>query len=630
MGVTGVNGSNQLGQWEAPQAVDNPTEKNNPVKTDGQPAPTVKPADTVAGKQLIDRAGVTQANLNARVDEAAAPFDYNQIQGVRGNPNVTPDFIKGVEGMAGRLGTKPEYLMSVMSFESGGTFSPKIRNSIGATGLIQFLPGTAKGLGTTTDKLAQMSSTEQLKFVEKYFNSPNLKGKIGTLEGTYTAVLAGNAKTDPNSVLFKQGTAAYRANAPLDFNRDGNITAGEAVNPVAARMYGGVRAVQQKLVDGGFVPEAQKKGFADNVWGGNTSAALERFQKANGLPATGLMDDVTGRRLFNQAATPGPTNPPPVEGPLGLGSKGPQVDALQDKLIKLGYLTQEQKATGPGIFGPKTEAGVKAFQSDVKLPVNGKLDAATDRAMNDVISGLGRDGQVKNEQVTKAIQDRLVELNYMTRERVNTGYGTFGPQTEAAVKELQNDNGIAMSGKVGAQTFQAMFDKAAKPNAGNGGNNNGGVTTATGGRYYTVNPGILISNDLKPKLEDFARRYFEATGDKLHVTSGFRPPARQADAMYNLIANRGQAHVQGLYSNQTAVSQILAAYRANSGSRAAAVNAMTRVIERQVANGTYISNHLRSNAIDVSAASNRTVLGNVAAQVGGRVLNEGDHFHVDL
>ena len=44
----------------------------------------------------------------------------------------------------------------------------------GATGLIQFLPSTARGLGTTTDALAGMSSVEQLNYVEKYFD-PLLK-----------------------------------------------------------------------------------------------------------------------------------------------------------------------------------------------------------------------------------------------------------------------------------------------------------------------------------------------------------------------------------------------------------------------------------------------------------------------
>lgn len=35
---------------------------------------------------------------------------------------------------------------------------------------------------------------------------------------------------------------------------------------------------------------------------------------------------------------------------------------LQAALVKLGHMTAEQVATGPGLFGPKTEAALKAFQ----------------------------------------------------------------------------------------------------------------------------------------------------------------------------------------------------------------------------------------------------------------------------
>src|SRR3546814_19970917 len=73
-------------------------------------------------------------------------------------PNVTPEFINEVEAMAARLGTKPEYLMAVMSFETGGSFSPAQANNAGsgATGLIQFMPNTAAGLGTSNAALGAM------------------------------------------------------------------------------------------------------------------------------------------------------------------------------------------------------------------------------------------------------------------------------------------------------------------------------------------------------------------------------------------------------------------------------------------------------------------------------------------
>lgn len=169
-------------------------------------------------------------------------FDYGRIQGVQGNAHVTPAFIAEVEAMAQRLGTQPEYLMAVMSFETGGSFRPDVRNGAGsgATGLIQFMPNTASELGTSTDALARMDAVDQLQFVERYFNNRSDPGDLNTLEGVYTTVLYGSPRPDPGSTLFSQGTAAYRMNAPLDTNGDGRITAGEATSFVRARIDGDV------------------------------------------------------------------------------------------------------------------------------------------------------------------------------------------------------------------------------------------------------------------------------------------------------------------------------------------------------------------------------------------------------
>lgn len=227
-------------------------------------------------------------------------FDYNQIQGLSYNPHVTPAFIAEVEAMATRLGARPEHLLAVMSFETGGSFSPSETNFIGATGLIQFIPSTAQGLGTSTAQLARMSSIEQLEFVEQYFSQSRYEGKLGTLEGVYSAVLSGTATPDPNDTLpgFVQGTNAYRSNSPLDYNRDGRVTSGEATSQVAARLFGGVNAVQQQLLERGAVPSQLRAGFVDSRLGPQTTAAIVRFQQTYDLSPSGFLDDATGRALF--------------------------------------------------------------------------------------------------------------------------------------------------------------------------------------------------------------------------------------------------------------------------------------------------------------------------------------------
>lgn len=245
-------------------------------------------------------------------DATTGAFDYNQIAGVRGNPNVTPEFIGGVEAMARRLDTRPEYILGVMSFETGGSFSPReVNASSNATGLIQFLPSTAEGLGTSIGELGGMSSTQQLRYVEQYF--AQYQGQLGTLEGVYTSVLSGRARPNPDDVLFASGSQAYRLNSGLDFDQDGRVTSGEATSAVAARLYGGVREVQARLVERGQVPDSQRADFADGRFGPNTSAAIRRFQQSQGLTATGLLDEATGKALFGQATTQPNDQPTPQD-----------------------------------------------------------------------------------------------------------------------------------------------------------------------------------------------------------------------------------------------------------------------------------------------------------------------------
>src|ERR1035437_3453866 len=42
----------------------------------------------------------------------------------------------------------------------------------------------------------------------------------------------------------------------------------------------------------------------------------------------------------------------------------------------------------------------------------------------------------------KKLQDFLVQSGAMTQAQVNTGYGTYGPQTKAAVAQWQQQNGV--------------------------------------------------------------------------------------------------------------------------------------------------------------------------------------------
>ena len=76
-----------------------------------------------------------------------------------------------IEQVSKNLDMNPYHLANIINFESAGSFSPSQKQLAGgkAIGLIQFMPKTAKSLGTTTSELASMTGPEQMKYVEKYF-----------------------------------------------------------------------------------------------------------------------------------------------------------------------------------------------------------------------------------------------------------------------------------------------------------------------------------------------------------------------------------------------------------------------------------------------------------------------------
>ena len=155
---------------------------------------------------------------------------------------VSPAFRSKVIDISARLGVDPDDLMSCMAFESAETFRADIKNAAGsgAVGLIQFMPSTAKSLGTSTESLAAMTPESQLDYVEKYFKP--YSGKMKNLGDIYMAILwpAGIGKSD-DWVLWNQvdRPTTYRQNSGLDINKDSVITRGEVIKKVREKAVRG-------------------------------------------------------------------------------------------------------------------------------------------------------------------------------------------------------------------------------------------------------------------------------------------------------------------------------------------------------------------------------------------------------
>ncbi len=194
----------------------------------------------------LSRAAMTGAPAVTSTTELAGPSGGDlSIANVKGTfeAKTSNRFRWLLLGVAERLGINADWLAGVMASESGGTFSPSIKNPMGgATGLIQFMPATAKILGTSVDELASMSAEDQLVYVEKYFK-PHA-GKMHSATDVYMATfMPAFVGKDPSFVIGRDGddtpisgkltlAQVYKYNTGFDHNKDGQITVGEVGSTV--------------------------------------------------------------------------------------------------------------------------------------------------------------------------------------------------------------------------------------------------------------------------------------------------------------------------------------------------------------------------------------------------------------
>ena len=138
------------------------------------------------------------------------------------------EFLQKVIEVSERLGIDSSWLLDVMKFESG--LDPKALNpNTGATGLIQFMPATARDLGTTVGELHNMDAIEQMEYVYKYLQP--YSGKMQSLTDTYFAVFFPSAIGKPRSWVLQSSSQSAaliaRHNPIFDTNHDNKITVGE-------------------------------------------------------------------------------------------------------------------------------------------------------------------------------------------------------------------------------------------------------------------------------------------------------------------------------------------------------------------------------------------------------------------
>ncbi len=200
------------------------------------------------GIRALETGGTFRPSSYVIKEEAPEPaeriyttLDYTnpRLQDMMARGVFEEGFLDDVERMCARQDMHAMALLSVMHYETGGTFSPRARNPFSnATGLIQFIPQTAQWLGTTTRVLGRMTQRQQLAYVERYFQARRTEGAdLSNPHVVATAVFYPLANGILDYVIARRGSRTYRQNRGGDLNRDGILHAEEYIRNALGNGY---------------------------------------------------------------------------------------------------------------------------------------------------------------------------------------------------------------------------------------------------------------------------------------------------------------------------------------------------------------------------------------------------------
>lgn len=147
-------------------------------------------------------------------------------------------FEEKVREVAEELHVAPEWLMAVMHAESRFDASVSNHKGSGATGLIQWMPATAKDFDITVEKLRNMNHIEQLDFVYRYLDAKRRKHRqYKSLTDLYLAILYPRALEEEYCFsLYQNPERAYKMNSGLDEDKDGRVTV-QDIDKFVKRIY---------------------------------------------------------------------------------------------------------------------------------------------------------------------------------------------------------------------------------------------------------------------------------------------------------------------------------------------------------------------------------------------------------
>lgn len=199
---------------------------------------TVRASENNTNSFIMSNSKPVSSSSETSVSATQLKDKWVRFKGAGTLAHLPDRFFERVIEISEKIDCDPNDLMAIMNIETIGSFKANKRNrSTRATGLIQFMPTTAIGMGTTIDRLAQMTELEQLDYVEKHFidgkKYRNVTGRVDAAT-LYALVFWPAAASKGNSyVIASRGQSVYSSNPLLDFDKDNKITKADLGNTVA-------------------------------------------------------------------------------------------------------------------------------------------------------------------------------------------------------------------------------------------------------------------------------------------------------------------------------------------------------------------------------------------------------------
>lgn len=218
-----------------------------------------------------------------------------------------------------------------------------------------------------------------------------------------------------------------------------------------------VKMLQKALFDLGYLTEDKITGY----YGEATENAVKKFQKDNGISATGVAAKQTIEKinsLSNVVKLDETRN-------YKSGDEDEGVKALQKRLCQLGYLEQKYVT---GYYGAITVSAVKKFQKSNQISQTGTVSTLTIAALNSqaakintesndssLTESIAKPGTLRfgdmGSQV-KSLQSNLKKLGYFS----GTPTGEFGNVTKESVIKFQKAYSLTADGIAGSKTLQKI------------------------------------------------------------------------------------------------------------------------------------------------------------------------------